>query len=219
MSKIVAFRDNIVRTLQEKITDLEEVDWYDGIFDEQDISDWALKTPCAYVATVTSPTTPHTTGELCADLRCVVVVVHSDGANPRDADQVVWSICEGIADLANLNRFGDLNVGPSSAVKINRINHPQLRREGVAIGIVEWKSNITFGRNRSVEREFVYNNGVRVTQVPQSLTGRGQPYDALGRATREDLDLPPGNDGFTGTSTKNRGVAERPMTPGQIWEP
>lgn len=168
MSKIVAFRDRIMETLRESVPDLNEVEWYDGIFDEDDIVQWSHKTPCAYVSVLNAPTAHHSTGEMNADLRCIVVILDADSYQPRDSDARVWSLCEQISELANHNSFGDDNAAPATAVKFKRMVHPSLRREGVAVGIVEWQSGLTIGRNHVDERDFVWHNGEKVTEHPRS---------------------------------------------------
>ena len=55
MSAIVNFRTKIIEAIKTVAPEMD-VDWYDGLFDEKDIADWTLKTPCARVAVMNVPT-------------------------------------------------------------------------------------------------------------------------------------------------------------------
>ena len=99
---------------------------------------------------------------------------------------------EQVAILANLNTFGDPNAAPATKIDFKRISQPELRREGITVGIVEWQSDLMIGRNRSREREYVYFNGQQVTQVPRSrVTALGQVNLASGAHAEETLDITP----------------------------
>ena len=193
MSKIVAFRDRVVETLKEKITELREVDWYDGQFDEHDVADWVLNTPSAWVSITNVPTANHSTGESNATLRIIVAVIDQDINVPRDADTRVWKMLEDIHDLARFNTFGDPNAGHSCDVSFRRLRDPQLRREGIALGICEWKTILTIGRNRMDEREFM-RHPVTGEKIPVgSLTVAATPRagDVTGARVSEFLGFPP----------------------------
>ncbi|MCP1757846.1 hypothetical protein [Bradyrhizobium elkanii] len=165
MSKIVAFRDNIIDAIKELIPDLD-VEWYDGLFDEHDIADWVLKTPCARVAVMNVPTNHLSTGELNAHLRVVVVIVDENRAVDRDGDARAWDFVEQIAVWANLNQFGNPDAAPATNVKFQRLSQPVLRREGVSVGVVEWLSNLTIGVNRARQRDMAFHLGLPVEKMP-----------------------------------------------------
>lgn len=168
-SEIVAFRDRIIDVLREEVPELRSVDWYDGLFDEDDVKEWTVDAPAAYVAAVSIPDNrAHTTGEMNASLRIIVTVVTEDGIIARDNDEMNWRLMEKIAIVANQNRFGIRNAAPASTPMIKRLRDPQLRREGIALGVVEWDSGYTFGRNRSVEHEYVndVDTGQRIIKTP-----------------------------------------------------
>jgi hypothetical protein len=219
MSKIVAFREAIMAGLQTTITDLKEVDWYDGVFDQNDIDDWSVRTPAAFVSVTNGPIKTHSTGEMNTALRVVVCIIDEDKRKPRDADARAWKICEDTATYVHQNTFGDENAGIACDVKMRRLSHPLLRHQGIAIGIVEWESTLTIGHNRVIERDHVWHNGVMVTQTPPGLSGRGTPYNEQGRALTEVLGLPVDDEGFAGNSTLDQGVAEKQMTNDQNYEP
>ncbi len=172
MSKIVAFRDRIIAAVKKTIPGID-VEWYDGLFDEHDIADWTLKTPCARVAVMNVPTEHTSTMEMNANLRVVVVVIDENKFANLDGDARAWEMIEKIAIMANLNNFDDPNAAPASRVKFKRISQPVLRREGVAVGVIEWESDLMIGRNRVLERDFVYHQGQMVRQVPQSAKAPG----------------------------------------------
>jgi hypothetical protein len=173
MSKIVAFRDRVQAAIA-TVEGVREVDWYDGLFDQQDIEDWSLKVPCVFVAVQRVPkTTHHSTGELNCTLKCVAVIVDQD-LRVRDADSRVWDLVEKIADLVNLNQFGDPNAAPACDVSFERLRDPELRRDGVALGIVTWEQGFTIGTNRSEQHEYIYYQGERITQVPEKLSANAE---------------------------------------------
>ena len=191
MSKIVGFRDRIIQAIQTALPELD-VEWYDGLFDEQDIADWTLKTPCARVAVMNVPTEQTPTMEMNANLRVVVVIIDESKNVAQDGDARAWELVEKIAVLANLNTFGDPNAAPASRVKFKRISQPVLRREGVSVGVVEWESDLMIGRNRVLERDFIYFNGRMVTQVPQTkVIAQAQVHNGAGLEGSDTLDVTP----------------------------
>ena len=218
MSKVIAFREAIEQSLRDNVPMLREVDWYDGVFNQDDVADWTLKTPSAFVAVISGPSGHYSTGEMAIELRCVVAIVDQDGRSPRDADKRVWDLCEQISTLANLSTFGDPNASAATKVKFKRFAHPELRHEGVAIGVVEWESTLTIGHNRVHQREFIYHDGVRIEHLPPNLNGASRPYSAETAGSREILGLPVDGDAFTGSSTLDRGVVEKQMVNDQEWE-
>jgi hypothetical protein len=189
MSKIVDFRQRIIDTIKEMYPDMD-VDWYDGLFDEHDIADWTLKTPCARVAVMNSIGEHESTGELNARLRCVVVIIDENRLAALDGDAMAWEYVESIAIKANLNTFGDPNAAPATMVKFRRISQPVLRREGVSVGVVEWESDLTIGHNRIAEREYFYRpDGTRITQLPLSVHTLGYVHNAAGMEDNETTDF------------------------------
>ncbi|MEY9435933.1 hypothetical protein [Bradyrhizobium elkanii] len=192
MSAIVNFRNNIIEAIKAAAPEIQNVDWYDGLFDEKDIADWTLKTPCARVAVMNVPTEHHSTGELNACLRVVVVIIDENRHVQLDGDANAWDLVEKIAIMANLNTFGDPNAAPATKVIFKRISQPELRREGIAVGIVEWTSDLMIGVNRSVERSYFILNGERINKVPRSrVTALGQINLASGAHAEETLDITP----------------------------
>lgn len=165
MSKIVAYREKVVEAIREKVPDLINVDWYDGLFDEEDVIEWGGSAPAAYVACLNVKTTPHTTGELLSDTQVVVVVVTQDTGQAREADAENWTFLEAIATLAHQNTFGDPNASLPEGLDFKRLRHPQLRREGVALGVVEWTTDLTIGTHRTNRRD-----------IPRDLQGRTYPF-------------------------------------------
>jgi hypothetical protein len=191
MSAIVNFRNNVIQAIKNVAPEMD-VDWYDGLFDETDIADWTLKTPCARVAVMNVPTEHHTTGEMNACLRVVVVIIDENRHVQLDGDASAWELVEKVAVMANLSTFGDPNAAPATKVIFKRISQPELRREGIAVGIVEWQSDVMIGRNRSREREYIYFNGQQVTQVPSiRVTALGHLEMANGAELDEELDVTP----------------------------
>jgi hypothetical protein len=191
MSKIVAFRDNIIDAVKGLFPEMD-VEWYDGLFDEHDIADWTLKTPCARVAIMNVPTEHTSTMEMNACLRVVVVIIDENKQVNRDGDNRAWEFVEGLAVFANLNKFGNADAAPATKVKFKRISQPVLRREGVSVGVVEWESALMIGRNRVLERDFIYHQGQMITQVPQSkVVARGHAIMASGLTAEEELEATP----------------------------
>jgi hypothetical protein len=190
MSNIVAFRDRVIQAIQTLYPEMD-VEWYDGLFDEHDVADWTLKTPCARVAVMNVPEAPHTsTGRLNACLRCVVVIIDENSRAQRDGDAKAWEYVENIANLANLNQFGDPNAAPATRVKFKRISQPVLRREGVSIGVVEWETGLMIGRNRALEHDQVFFNGAPVPKMPTTFTADGYVHSAAYEG-HEQLDVTP----------------------------
>lgn len=190
MSKIVDFRQKIIDAVKAKYPELD-VEWYDGLFDEHDIGEWTLKTPCARVAVMNAPAEHEATGEMNANLRVVVVIIDENKHASLDGDARAWEYVEGLAVMANLNQFGDPNAAPATKVRFRRISQPVLRREGVSVGVVEWESDLTIGRNRVREREFFYRpDGSMITDLPRVSNIRGDANN--GRYSRHEevkLDL------------------------------
>lgn len=193
MSEIIGFRDRIIEHLRTEVPELKSVDWYDGLFDEHDVDEWIVDAPAAYVAAVSIPKNDaHQTGEMNATLRIIVTVVTEDKFSPRDNDTQNWFLMEKIAVLANQNRFGDSNAAPADTPMLKRLRDPALRREGIALGVVEWDSGYTFGRNRTFEHEFAYDphTGERITKMPtmNAFLGIGE-VRANGYTGSESIDL------------------------------
>lgn len=186
MSKIVDFRQKIIDGVKELYPEMD-VEWYDGLFDEQDIADWTLKTPCARVAVMNVPTEHTMTGEMNAQLRCVVAIIDENKMASLDGDARAWDYVEGIAVWANMNGFGHPDAAPATKIKFKRISQPVLRREGVSVGVVEWESDLMIGRNKVFEHEYIYYQGQRVTQLPQTtVTARGNVHNAAGLVDDND---------------------------------
>jgi len=173
MSNVVAFRERIMGSIKAGVPELREVEWYDGMFDEHDVSDWALMTPCAVVSVMDAPAKPHSTGELNVTLRVVVVTVVQDARAPRDADKLCWDVVEKIAVLAQHNQFDDPNAGTPTNIKFKRLSVPSMRREGIALGITEWHQTLTFGVNSARDRLQIRNpeTGEPIMSVPEWLGG------------------------------------------------
>ena len=98
---------------------------------------------------------------------------------------------DGCAIWANQNYFGNPDASAATKIKFQRLSQPVLRREGVSVGVVEWQSDLMIGTNKARERDTVYYNGQKVTQVPQStVIARGNVHTEL--FTRNDeLDVTP----------------------------
>src|SRR5690606_10584959 len=130
-----------------------------------------LKSPCSIVSVMDAPTTPHSTGELNAGLKILVVTIVHDQYSPRDADMACWQIMATIAVLAKDNTFGDPNGGVPCDIRFKNLPIPALRRDGISLGITEWKTTLTFGRNSALDRIQVRDpaTGEVITQVPPNL--------------------------------------------------
>lgn len=170
MSKVVEFRNRVIESLK-SLEIFMDVDWYDGVFDQQDIADWSLRCPSAFVSVRrSSEPYPDSSGQINPCLRCVVAIIAQDHLRPRDADEAQWNLIESVIAHVQHNYFEDPNVGPAHDVFFERIVDPELRREGVAVGIVEWKQSIRLGTDHFDRRDAIMNNGVRVTQVPMNVS-------------------------------------------------
>lgn len=172
MSKIVEFRQRVIDEIRLKFPEFVNVDWYDGLFDEDDVREWGGAAPSAYVALLKNGTTPSSTGEMLSDLNVVVAVITQDEYEAREADIQNWDLIERIAILAKDNKFGDPNAGPGENVDFKRMRHPELRREAVSIGVVEWTTNITIGENRSLRRGEILDEYGRPIAFPRTIRPR-----------------------------------------------
>jgi hypothetical protein len=177
MSKIVEFRDRVIEEIRTKVPELQAVDWYDGLFDEDDVKEWGGAAPSAYVALLKTNTTPHSTGEMLVDLAVVVVVVTQDQYEAREADAQNWDFIERIAILAKDNQFGDPNAGIAANIDFKRMRHPDLRREAVAVGLVEWTTNLTIGVKADTRRNEILGIDGEQIGFPRTLTGRSTLRD------------------------------------------
>jgi hypothetical protein len=169
MSKIVDVRNNIIEKLTSDVPDLKEVNWFDGMFDQKDVADWSLKTPCAMVAVMTTPKSDnHSTGELNVDLRCLVVIIDNDMGAQRDADERVWNISEQVIVVVNQTTF-HADAAPTERVRLNRLIHPDLRNEGAYVAIVEWHFGLMLGKRKTDMHEFLYYPAdKRIVQTPKT---------------------------------------------------
>jgi hypothetical protein len=172
VSKIVEFRQRVIDQIRENMPELQNVDWYDGLFDEDDVREWGGAAPSAYVALLKTNATPHTTGEMLVDLAVVVVVVTQDQYEAREADAQNWDLIERIAVLAKDNQFGDPSAGIATNIDFKRMRHPELRREAVAVGLVEWTTNLTIGVNKTKRRNEILGIDDSPIVFPPNLTGR-----------------------------------------------
>lgn len=170
-SAVVNYRDSVIASLQTNVPELLQVDWYDAIFDEADIEAWSNLNPAAMVAVRDVPMLPHSTGEQNASLDMIVSVIVADQSAPRDADATLWAIMEKVADIVFYNRFGDLNAAVPNNMRMARLREPELRRMGVALGVVEWTAGLTFGGNRAIA-DWYYSDpatGQLITQMPPNV--------------------------------------------------
>ncbi|MEN3238536.1 DUF1834 family protein [Methylobacterium ajmalii] len=194
MSQITEFRDKVMATLRTKVPTLREVEWYDGLFDETDMEDWIVNAPAAYVAAIGVPyNDPHSTGEMNLCLRMVVTVIVEDRIVARDADPQCWELLERIADVVNMNSFGDPNAAPANIPTLKRLRDPELRRQGVALGVVEWMQGFTLGTSRSEAHEYPHHpdTGKRFDKIPDNLF-IGESTVRRGNLVRDDrVDLSP----------------------------
>ncbi|MGJ4945072.1 hypothetical protein ACQR1W_31215 [Bradyrhizobium sp. HKCCYLS1011] len=192
MGKVVDFRQKIIDGLK-TLYPIMDVDWYDGLFDEQDIADWTLKTPCARVAVMASKSENTFTGELNALLRVVVVLIDENKHVSLDGDSRAWDMVETVATWANQNQFGHPDAAPAQNIQFKRISQPVLRREGVSVGVVEWQSDLMIGINKVLQREFFYDqNGQMITKVPSSRVSiLGHVQTAAGLSGDETVDVTP----------------------------
>ncbi|MGJ4953032.1 hypothetical protein [Bradyrhizobium sp. HKCCYLS20291] len=193
MGKVVNFRQKIIDGIKAMYPTMD-VDWYDGLFDEQDIADWTLKTPCARVAVMASKSEPTFTGELNALLRVVVVLIDENRNVALDGDARAWDMVETVATWAHQNQFGHPDAAPAQNVQFKRISQPVLRREGVSVGVVEWQSDLMIGTNQVLKREFFYypQTGEMITKVPSSKVSiLGHVENAAGLSRDETVDVTP----------------------------
>lgn len=190
MSKIVEFREKVIEAIGTLFPELD-IEWYDGQFDEQDIADWTVKTPCARVAVMNVPTENHTTGELNACLRVVVVIIDENKYADRDGDARAWNYVESIATFANQNQFGHPDAAAATKVKFQRISQPVLRREGVSVGVVEWESGLMIGANRARERDMAMYLGLPVDKMPLRRVTAHDHMHTAALAADEDADVTP----------------------------
>jgi hypothetical protein len=186
MSRIVEFRERVCQTIRTLMPELE-VEWYDGMFDEKDVGEWMLRTPCARVAVMNVPTKEHSTGEMNACLRVVVVFIATDGRHQRDGDEAVWEFIEKLAIAANYSNFGDPNAAPAKDIQFSRLSDPEMRRDGVTLGVVEWETGLMIGNNRARDREQVMFGNQQVTQTPRSVMAEGR----IRGQGRDQLDVSP----------------------------
>lgn len=173
MSRIVALRDAIMASIRTNIPEIEHVDWHDGAFDDADIEELSFRTPAAYVTILAVPADVHLmTGEMNADVRVFVNLVTSDEGKieERGSDPEVWTLMERLATLANLNTFTCPFVAPANGVRFKRLRDPHLRRQGVAVGVVEWNSGVKIGRNTFVERNFPLGPNTTLRQANLATT-------------------------------------------------
>lgn len=201
MSRILDFRQRIVDAIKTSVPELKSVDWFDGQFDQDDVRSWSVRTPCAFVGVMRAPTEHLPTMELNVELRVVVVIITQDKAKPRESDSLLWEILEKVVVLANLNAFDDPNASPATGLRFERLRDPELRREGVALGVIEWQSGLTIGRNRIYERDFIYHpqTGEMITQLPEGLTAETEWHNAAGEESEpETVDLSVGDEAYPG---------------------
>jgi hypothetical protein len=192
MSRIVDYRDKVVEFVRTNIKEIREVDWYDGLFDADDIKRWALKTPAAFVAITDAPTENLPTGESQANLSCVLVVIDQDKRKPRDADTRVWNVLEKATILFKLQTFGYEWASATWNLDFQRLKDPEMRREGVAVGVVTWKAGVTIGDNTALRRDQIFDlNGDPILQVPPRLSARETVYGQGEHLEVSEPDLSP----------------------------
>lgn len=156
MSDIVDYRTRVTDAVRDLFGDeLYHVDWYDGLFDEEDLKEWGAGAPAVYIANLNAPTRQHSTGQMLGDVQMVAIVVTDDRSSPepRANDAQCWNIMERVADLVNENVFGHPRASIPEGLSIKKLRHPDLRRDGMSLGVVEWTVAITLGRNRARDRD------------------------------------------------------------------
>jgi hypothetical protein len=173
---IVGYRTRVVEAIRAQFPDFVTVDWYDGLFDEDDVRQWGGGAPACYVAVLNVPTTHHTTGETNGNVRVVCAVITADRDYPRQHDPENYRFLEGIHTFANLNKFGDPNAGAATNGSFKRLRHPQMRREGIGIGVVEWESNLTFGVNTALERDSIRDEDGALIPMPKDMDAQMRDY-------------------------------------------
>lgn len=185
-SRIVELRTQIIDAIKAAVPELNQVDWYDGLFDEKDVNDWSLQAPACFVAIKRVPGYNLSTGELHSPMNCLATVITEDENSPRDADQQMWEIIEKIVTLVNLNAFGNPNSAPASDLKFERLLEPELRRQGVALGVVDWVQTMTLGENRT-SKFFMTDpaTGQRIVKTPAQVRAEGALHDAAGRSATD----------------------------------
>jgi phage gp37-like protein len=198
MSAIVEYRTRVTDAVKELFDqELYQVDWYDGLFDEDDLKEWGAGAPSVYIANLNSPTRQHATGQMIGDVQMVAVVVTDDRSSPvaRSSDAQCWDIMERVADLVNENAFGHPNASIPEGLSIKKLRHPDLRREGMSLGVVEWTVAITLGRNRARDRDEPRDDaGQRIPMPPPKLSSRLRDENEAVVATETvslDLGMPP----------------------------
>lgn len=177
MSRIVALRDAIQDRLREEIPDLAHVDWHDGAFDDDDVRDLTSRTPAAYVTLLSVPSDQQlSTREMNADVRVFVNIVTSDSdfREERGSDPAVWLLMEQVATLANLNTWGVPGCAPANGVRFKRLRDPTLRREGVAVGCVEWSNGLKIGIDVATAREFPLGPNTTLAEAGLTFVGEGR---------------------------------------------
>lgn len=191
-SAIIDYRTDVIEAIKNSVTGLNTVDWYDAIFDENDVKDWSLMTPAAFVAVRDTTGIIHSTGEINMSLDMGVVVVTGDVSN-RDSDATSWALIEQILVLVNYNRFGNVNAAVPTNLRMSRLREPELRQMGVALGLVEWTAGLTIGINQTEKQEFVYDpiTGLRITQVPTRLITAGLSINTAAGSTSEEASIDP----------------------------
>lgn len=201
MSAIVGYRERVMHAVRQGVPALKHVDWNDGLFDENEVRDWSIPSPSAFVSIHGVNADHHTTGEITAELRMRIVVVAHNKRRPRDADVVCWQTVEQIAVIVNHNRFCDKpdggkdgSAGAATGLRIDRIPDPQLLNEGVALGLIEWQANLTFGINHTYLREFVFHDGAEVQPVPPDVFASSS-VNAGGLSGGEELQVVYAEDG------------------------
>jgi phage gp37-like protein len=203
MSAIVEYRTRVTEAIRDLFKDeLYNVDWYDGLFDEKDLHDWGQGAPAVYVANLNVPTRQHATGQMLGDVQMVAVVITDDRTSPepRASDAQCWDLMERVADLVNENSFGHLKASIPEGLSIKKLRHPDLRNQGVSLGVVEWTVNITLGRNRARDRDEPRYDadrllaGERIPMPPPKLSSRLRDENEAVVATETvslTLDTPP----------------------------
>jgi hypothetical protein len=192
MSRIVELRTQIMDAIRDGVPELNQVDWYDGLFDEKDVNAWVVDAPACFVAVKRVPGYHLSTGELHCPMNCLATIIVEDEHSPRDADEKLWAIMEKVVVLVNLNAFGNPNSALATDLKFERLLEPELRRQGVALGVVEWVQTMTLGINRSRQRMFYTdpNTGQTITQTPRQVTGEGKIHTVTGEtSTTEQVPL------------------------------
>lgn len=200
MSSIVALREAIQAAIREKIPEIVEVDWHDGVFDENDVEEITRYTPAAYVTVINAPVDEQlATGEMNLDVRVFVNIItsDSDSREERGSDAQVWRLMEKLAVLANFNAFAVPLCAPARGVMFKRLRDPELRRQGIAVGCVEWSNGLKIGRNAVLERDTLGEppgRTYREAHVPISASMQRRPADGSMPPPEEIPDAFPSDD-------------------------